>query len=557
MTGLKFLNIEATDIDRGLEYLPESLEEFYCTSYNTPTRVSKIEEILKTVPPQERTFVAAENLVEEIILLKQAKMEVIQPKEVIQKQLDSLNKKEKELKEILKQLKERKSSLIEEEIDKFKKSSTLKGVFHKVKNVATRQQLEKINKNATLGEIRDAYKRLSLKWHPDSFDRGNSPAKTRKEADEMFKKIKEACEILSDPQKRSEYDNSTGNAQQWLVNYLKQRFSNQESSQYTISVGGRRTYNPSRVATNPKFKIDSLEAIRGKNLEGPLSLVDFVGLKEIDLSGNRITKLEASNCPNLQDELLRNKKELEDLTEKLLEQIDELKKKNDSLEKERDSRPNITLGEWEGTQKNIQDLQEQNQEIVDKLSAKKKTNSKLRGEKEDLNRRLEELIKARNESEEKLNQEYNNVYFLNKDKEGLERHLKEQGSKLQRLEKDLETKNSQVYGLEKALRKKENELTNASLSHQSVVGQMQTYISSLENKNMSLERTVKQSKEQLDKLNIKYQGEIDDLIESQEELNKDSANPLAQKQLKRSKAKLTEKLEEAEINAVLIKKKEV
>ena len=30
MTRLKFLNIEATDIDRGLEYLPESLKEFYC-----------------------------------------------------------------------------------------------------------------------------------------------------------------------------------------------------------------------------------------------------------------------------------------------------------------------------------------------------------------------------------------------------------------------------------------------------------------------------------------------------------------------------------------------
>jgi len=69
-------------------------------------------------------------------------MEVIQPKEVIQKQLESLNKKEEGLKEVLKQLKERKSSLINEEIDKFKKNKTLKGVFHKVKNVATRQQLE-------------------------------------------------------------------------------------------------------------------------------------------------------------------------------------------------------------------------------------------------------------------------------------------------------------------------------------------------------------------------------------------------------------------------------
>jgi Leucine-rich repeat (LRR) protein len=47
---LKFLNIEATDIDRGLEYLPESLEEFYCTSYGTWTKVGKIEEILREYP---------------------------------------------------------------------------------------------------------------------------------------------------------------------------------------------------------------------------------------------------------------------------------------------------------------------------------------------------------------------------------------------------------------------------------------------------------------------------------------------------------------------------
>jgi len=47
MNKLKFLNIEATDIDSGLEYLPKSLEEFYCTSYGTWTKVGKIEEILR------------------------------------------------------------------------------------------------------------------------------------------------------------------------------------------------------------------------------------------------------------------------------------------------------------------------------------------------------------------------------------------------------------------------------------------------------------------------------------------------------------------------------
>jgi len=45
-TKLKILNISATDIDNGLEYLPESLEEFYCDAYGTITEVKTIESSL-------------------------------------------------------------------------------------------------------------------------------------------------------------------------------------------------------------------------------------------------------------------------------------------------------------------------------------------------------------------------------------------------------------------------------------------------------------------------------------------------------------------------------
>ncbi len=55
-----------------------------------------------------------------------------------------------------------------------------------------------ISKNASEGEIKKAYRRLALQWHPD---RNKSP-----EAEEKFKEINEAYEILSDPQKRRAYD---------------------------------------------------------------------------------------------------------------------------------------------------------------------------------------------------------------------------------------------------------------------------------------------------------------------------------------------------------------
>ena len=56
-----------------------------------------------------------------------------------------------------------------------------------------------VSKTATEDEIRTAFRKLARKYHPDV-------AKDKKTAEEKFKQINEAYEVLSDPEKRNKYD---------------------------------------------------------------------------------------------------------------------------------------------------------------------------------------------------------------------------------------------------------------------------------------------------------------------------------------------------------------
>jgi len=56
-----------------------------------------------------------------------------------------------------------------------------------------------VPKTATAEEMKSAFRKLARKFHPDT-------AKDKKVAEEKFKEINEAYEVLSDPEKRSKYD---------------------------------------------------------------------------------------------------------------------------------------------------------------------------------------------------------------------------------------------------------------------------------------------------------------------------------------------------------------
>jgi curved DNA-binding protein len=63
-----------------------------------------------------------------------------------------------------------------------------------------------VDKNATPKDIKKAYRKLAAKYHPDK-------TKGDKTAEEKFKEVNEANEVLSDPEKREKYDTLGANWQ--------------------------------------------------------------------------------------------------------------------------------------------------------------------------------------------------------------------------------------------------------------------------------------------------------------------------------------------------------
>lgn len=105
-----------------------------------------------------------------------------------------------------------------------------------------------LSKGASDDEIKRAFKKSAMKYHPDRMV--NSSDEEKKEAEEKFKELNEAYQILSDPDKKSRYDqfghaafegnggfNSSGFSEFYYSDFFSGRFG---SSFSTSSSSNRR-----------------------------------------------------------------------------------------------------------------------------------------------------------------------------------------------------------------------------------------------------------------------------------------------------------------------------
>jgi len=140
-----------------------------------------------------------------------------------------------------------------------------------------------IDKTATPAEIKKAYRALAKKYHPDK-------AKGDKAAEEKFKEINEANEVLGDPAKRKKYDQFGADWQHYEAAGAQP--GGFDWSKYAGGGQANRTYGQGEASSFTDEGVDDLFELLFGQRSGQRSARQGVVFKGVDLETETILSLE-------------------------------------------------------------------------------------------------------------------------------------------------------------------------------------------------------------------------------------------------------------------------
>lgn len=148
-----------------------------------------------------------------------------------------------------------------------------------------------VSKNASDGEIKKAYRKLAMKYHPDH-------TKGDKTSEEKFKKISEAYAVLSDKKKRKQYDTfgSTGFQKRYSQEDIFKGFDFSDVLR-EFGIGGAGLFTGRRTGMRFAFGNDSPFGTRARHQQAQIKGSDLLyelhlTIQEVATGTSKTVRLE-------------------------------------------------------------------------------------------------------------------------------------------------------------------------------------------------------------------------------------------------------------------------